>query len=363
MHALAFIAGALMWWVATWSVLRTLVVPRGASKLIGIKNRLLRRLFRRVGHLGRSYEWRDAVLMWLSPVAILSSLVLWLLMYLVSYALMIFGTSDLSVAAALREGGSSLFTLGFASSDRSTLTGLDFVAAATGPIVIGLLIAYLPTMYAAYQRREADVALLLARGGEPNWAPQLLARHAMVDNVEGLELLWERWEQWAAEVTESHTNFPVLVQMRSPRPERNWLVALLSVMDAAAMHMALNPSLPQGNMRVCLRQGIVCLQQIAMSEGLSIDEDPSPDTPSAVSADEFGRVCARLREVGYTSERSPALAYPHFRGWRANYEPLAYQLADLIDAVPAPWSGPRTPPLEVIAPRPLPNRQPTAASE
>lgn len=298
------------------------------------------------------------MLTFLSPLAILTSLILWLVMYFISYGLIMFGTSDITLRAGFREAGSSLFTLGYASTDRTTLTGLDFIAAATGPIVIGLLIAYLPTMYSAYQRREADVALLLARAGEPNWAPELLARHAMVGNVEGLELLWLRWEQWAAEVTESHTNFPVLVQMRSPRPERNWLIALLAVMDAAAMNLALNPSRPQGNMRVCLRQGIVCLQQIALSEGLPVDDDPSPHKASAVSADEFEEVCTRLQSVGYACEVTAAEAYPHFRGWRANYEEIAYALADRIDAVPAPWSGPRTPPLAVIEPRFQVNRRP-----
>ena len=76
---------------------------------------------------------------------------------------------------------------------------------------------------------------MLARAGEPNWGPELLARHAMVGMVPQLYDLWPLWERWAAEVGESHTNFPVLIQMRSARPNRNWLVALLCVMDAAAI--------------------------------------------------------------------------------------------------------------------------------
>ena len=46
----------------------------------------------------------------------------------------------------MREAGSSLFTLGYATNDRANLTALDFLAASTGPITIGLLIGYLPTL-------------------------------------------------------------------------------------------------------------------------------------------------------------------------------------------------------------------------
>ena len=99
----------------------------------------------------------------LAPVAIVTSLIMWLVMYFVSYGLLMFGTTDRPLRAQFREAGSSLFTLGYASTDRNALTALDFIAAATGPIVIGLLIGYLPTMYAAYQQRESEATLLLGQ--------------------------------------------------------------------------------------------------------------------------------------------------------------------------------------------------------
>ena len=40
-------------------------------------------------------------------------------------------------------------------------------------------------------------------------------------------------------------------------------------------------------------------------------------------------------------ERSAEEAWPDFRGWRVNYEAVAYRLADRLTAPPAPWSGPR----------------------
>lgn len=54
-----------------------------------------------------------------------------------------------------------------------------------------------------------------------------------------------------------------------------------------------------------------------------------------------------LRSVGYPVEHTAEQAWPHYRGWRLNYEDVAYRLAYAIDAPPALWSGTRrltTPP-------------------
>jgi hypothetical protein len=361
MRVLAGIAGVFVVIVTSWSLLRTLVVPRGSSRLNSAKNRVLYGFFRFVARHTGSYLGRDRVLMWSSPLAIFTSLLMWLTLFFVGYSLLIFASSDLTLAVSAREAGSSLFTLGYATNDRANLTALDFLAASTGPITIGLLIGYLPTLYGAYQQREAEVTLLLARAGEPNWGPELLARHSQVGTLERLQDLWPVWERWAAEISESHTNFPVLIQMRSARAYRNWLIALLCVMDAAAMQMSLNPSRPQDTARLMIRQGVLCLRELATVEGIAFDEDPSPDTPSAVTEEEFGAACAMLARFDYPMERSIAGAYPHFRGWRANYEGVAYELAARIDAVPAPWSGPRRPALDVITARMPVNRTPGGA--
>ena len=48
-----------------------------------------------------------------------------------------------------------------------------------------------------------------------------------------------------------------------------------------------------------------------------------------------------LTQVGFPIERSAAEAWPDFRGWRINYESVAYRLCDRLTAPPAPWSGTR----------------------
>jgi hypothetical protein len=341
------------------SVLRNLVVPRRLhSKLRLTVSVAVAAPFRAVADRSRVYERRDSIMAWAAPVAILSLLLSWLLFFLVGYALLVYGTSTLTFPVALREAGSSLFTLGFASTDRGQLTVVDFAAALTGPIVIGLQIGYLPALYGAYNRREAEVTMLDSRAGEPNWGPEILARHASVGSLDSLRELYRGWERWAADVSESHSNYPALIFFRSQEPTRNWLIGLLSVMDSAALHLSLNPSSAAGEARMAVRMGFVCLRDLADTVGQPYDPDPSPDDPITLTFEEFRAGVARLERGGYAMERSPEEAWVHFRGWRVNYEAIAYALAELVDAVPALWSGPRRGVAAPVAPKTPVNRLP-----
>jgi len=344
------------------SVVRTLVLPRPSrSSFTSVVRRLLFVPFQTVADRCRTVDRKDRVLAPVAPLSILVTLVLWLLTFMLGYALLEGAASNLGVKAALSEAGSSLFTLGFASSNRSALTAVDFCAAATGPIVIALQVGYLPSLYGAYARREAEVTLLQSRAGSPPWGPEILARYAQVELTDSLVELFVNWERWSAEVAESHTTYPVLIQFRSARATRNWLVALIAVLDAAALHLAFNPSRPTTQVRLALRAGFVCMRDLADVRGIAYNPDPMPDDPLVLTYDDFLLGVARMGEQGFPMERTPQEAWPHFRGWRVNYETLAYRLAYDIEAVPAPWSGPRRTAEAVVTPTTPVDRRPAAA--
>jgi hypothetical protein len=109
---------------------------------------------------------------------------------------------------------------------------------------------------------------------------------------------------------------------------------------------------------VALRQGFVAVRDIARAEGIAVDEDPSPDTVISLTFEEFAAAYDDVASAGYVMQRSAVDAWPHFRGWRVNYEHAAYALAEAIDAPPAAWSGARRPPLPVIMPVRPQNRMP-----
>jgi len=232
-------------------------------------------------------------------------------------------------------------------------------------VIITLQIAYLPTLYSAFNRRETEVALLNARAGVPSWGPELLARthYALGTGVSTLDTmpdLYARWERWAADIAESHTTYLPLVRFRSPLPLSSWVTALLAVLDSAALFLALSPeSAPVVPARLCLRGGFQAFNRIARAMGIEVADERDPQGGISLSYEEFLDGVARMREVGFKIERDPAEAWTDFAGWRINYEQAAYAIAATVDAVPALWSGPRRHPTPAIPPiRPSPGRPP-----
>ena len=361
MRIFEVVAGVLLV-LSTWiSVLATLVVPRGLrSRHATVVRIIVRWPFQFIADHCRSYETKDRVLAWSAPLSILATLLSWLVLFVAGFGLLVAGFGDLPVTQGFKEAGSSVFTLGVVWSAGGRLTLLDFSAAATGPVIVGLLVGYLPALYGAYARRETEVTLLVARGGSPAWGPEILSRHWQIAGlIDTVPELFRNWERWSAEVAESHTSYPVLLDFRSPRAGRNWLVALLAIMDAAALELALNPSRPDGQIRLAIRSGFTCVREIASSERIPYDEDPDPDSDIGLTYAEFSQGIDLLRYSNYPMERTAQEAWPHFRGWRVNYESTVYELAYRIDAVPAPWSGPRRRPGQRMTVRSPQDRQPT----
>ena len=101
----------------------------------------------------RSPERQDRVLALLGPCSLLALLGGWLLLFLVGFALVLWPLTDGGFGTALRLSGSSLFTLGFAAPPGGPATLASYLAAATGLVAVALQIAYLPTIYDAFNRR------------------------------------------------------------------------------------------------------------------------------------------------------------------------------------------------------------------
>jgi hypothetical protein len=360
-HVLSGVIGAILLIATVASILRNLVVPRGLNSIL-VRSlwRTVRAILHAISRPLRTYQAKDKLLAWLAPVVLIATLLWWLLSLFAAYGLLLYAVSGLDFASSLREAGSSLCTLGFASSARGKLNVIDFAAAVTGPLVIALQIAYLPTLYSAYNRREIEVTLLQSRAGEPAWGPELLARQALVAAVDELGPLYMSWERLAADLGESHSNYTILLVFRSPRPYRSWIIGLLAVMDAAALHMALAPTaVSTAAARLMLRAGFTALRDIARVLNIPFNPDPHPDDPIKLTYQEYADGVAWIETAGFLAERSVEEAWPHFRGWRVNYESIAYTLARIADAVPALWSGDRDWPSVPLAPIRPPDRNPT----
>jgi hypothetical protein len=354
---LGFGAGLLLIFSTLMSVAGTLVVPRAVNSPVSLTVEwLLDVTFLVITRPVRTFERRDRILAWQAPMSLLVRLAVWLAMLILGFALLLLPSLKGHLGQAFSEAGSSVFTLGYAVPASGDSTTLEYLAAFTGLVVIGLQVGYLPTLYSAFNKRETEVTLLGSRAGVPSWGPELLARSRWGiqdgNTAPVLETLFFSWERWAAEVAESHTTYFTLTRFRSPRPLSHWLTSLIAVMDAAALHLAVAPSRePKLAPRLALRMGFVALEQIARTMRQQVSDEPDPEAPISLTFADFQQATAMLREVDYPIECSDEAAWPNFRGWRSNYDATALLLARQLDAPPAPWTGTRRWPSTPIAPR------------
>jgi hypothetical protein len=364
-RAVIAVAGALLVLAAWGSLIGTLVVPRPAGDWL---TRWVDRIVNAVFHLATAgmadHRRRDRVLATHAAGILLGQLIAWLGIFYVGYSLMLWPFISTGLGSAFSMASPGVFGPNAAAGNAQKV--FADLAAFSALVAVTLQIAYLPTLYSAFNRRENDVALLNARAGVPSWGPELLARNyyalgAGTSTIDTLPDLYGQWERWAADVAESHTTYLPLVRFRSPRPLSSWVTALLAVLDSAALYLALSPeAAPVVPARLCLRGGFLCFTQVASAMGINVPEVADPAADISLSYEEFLDAVARLRDVKFPIERDPADAWLDFVGWRVNYEQAAYAVAKAVDAVPALWSGPRRHHIAAIAPiRPPLGRPPS----
>lgn len=341
--------GVLLVLMSASSVIGTLIVPRSsASRLTKHVDWLVDWLFVLIVVKVRDYRRRDRILAAQAPTLLLAQIIAWLALLFVGFALIFWPLVHGGITTAFTFAGPGIWQIGSDLAHGGLQQAILDVASLFGIIVVTLQIAYLPTLYAEFNRRENGVSLLNARAGFPSWGPELLARthYALgsgVSTIDTLPDLYASWETWAADVGESHTTYLPLVRFRSPKPLSSWVTSLLCVLDSAALMLSINPSTaPVVPARLCLRAGFTCFGDVARAMGFDIPLEPDPEGTISITFEQFLEAYNRLEEVDFPIERADAAeAYPDFVGWRLNYEEAAYAIAYAIDAVPALWSGPR----------------------
>ncbi|HXW39314.1 MAG TPA: hypothetical protein VEJ44_06430, partial [Acidimicrobiales bacterium] len=295
-----FAVGVAMVVGTATSVFTTLVIPRAtSSRLLRSVSRVLAKFVKPLLHRLDTYEAKDRVMALVGPLGLLVLFAAWLGLFVVGFGFMIWWVSGGTLTFALGSSGSSIFTLGIIGGARAANKALDIIEAGSGFLVIALEIAYLPTLYSSFSARETEVTMLAARGGVPTWGPEILSRHMRFTNIDELPGLYSTWERWAAAVSESHTGYPSLLWFRSPEPTRSWLLALLAIMDAAALHHSLAPSTAPRQGRLCLRMGINCLRSLADALRIPYEPDPLPTTPIRLTEEEFAEGYDLLVSVGF----------------------------------------------------------------
>jgi hypothetical protein len=327
------------------SALRAVVLPRAAQSLLPrITVRSVRATFRLRATRSTSWDERDRIMAMLAPIALVAMLLAWLASLFLAYALIFFCLGRRSPAQAIQLSGSSIVTLGTTADSRFWPSLMSYSEAGLGLLLVALFISYFPSIYGAFTRRETGVTLLQVRAGSPPQATTMLIRyHRIEGRLHQLTELWRTWEEWFADIEESHTTFPILAYFRSPRPDRSWVTAAGTLLDAAAIWVACVDHVIDPDAQLCLRAGFLALQHIAEGFGIHYDPDPAPTDPVSVSRQEWDRAMDELEDAGVPLVADREQAWRDWSGWRVNYDTVLLQLARVTEAPPAPWVSDRSP--------------------
>lgn len=327
------------------SAIATFALPRAArSQLNRVVFGLLRRILNFILRFAKTYQRRDSIMAYYAPIGLLLLLPTWYLLILAGYAAMYWSLGVGDLFAVFRISGSSLFTLGFDISKTPVVTVFAFSEAMLGLMLVGLLIAYLPTMYSAFARREQAVNMLEVRAGSPPSALEMLLRFHRNHGLDKLSDYWRTWEVWFADVEESHTTLPALIFFRSPRAENSWVTAAGTVLDAAAITLSAIEIPYEVSAALCIRAGFLAFRRIASYFDIPNPQDPQyPSTPICVERYEFDAVIDQLAAAGLPVKADREQAWQDFAGWRVNYDRTLILLCGLVMAPYAPWSSDRVP--------------------
>ncbi len=328
------------------SAIRTVVVPRAEQVFITrVVFLALRGATHFIADRMKSWEAHDRVKARFAPFGLMLLPVVWAVTLIGSFALIFWSLGDLSVGESLALSGSSLTTLGIRSADGGGHLTAAIAEGLIGLGLVGLMISFLPTIYAAFSRRELAVAKLHLRASGPAGQSDpstLLTRVHYIDGLDQMTQLWSEWEDWFVDIEETHTSFPMLVFFRSPVAERSWVSGAGIALDTAALYASTLDLQRAPRAELMIRTGTLALRRIADFFGFEFDADPSCDDPISIERGEWDGVYLGLRQAGLPVRENPDEAWRDFSGWRVNYDQPLLQIASYVDAPPALWSSDRS---------------------
>jgi len=325
------LAGAIIIAVVLWEAFETIVLPRRVMRRWRLTRAYYRSTwlpFRAAARRIPSVKTRETVLSFYGPLSVLFLFVVWATLLVFGFGFMYYAASrheythpDLSTCFYL--SGTTIFTLGIGDVTPHTPIErvLTVVESGLGFGFLALVLSYLPVIYQAFSRREANIVLLDARAGSPPSAAELLRRHADQIGLEALEQLLRDWERWSAQILESHISYPVLCYFRSQHSNESWLGALAAILDACALLLS-------GGEGTCARQAkltfaicrhtVVDLAQVFSAAPLVLH--------NRLPAEDLQRLRTSLAESGLKL-RDDEYANKKLATLREMYEPYLQSLA------------------------------------
>jgi hypothetical protein len=334
-------AGFFLIALVAWDLFQTVVVPRPTPGRFRIGRYVVRGSWTMVKWIGRRgpATLRDTLYGLFGPGVAIVLLAVWLAVLILGFGLLMYALRDQllppppDLASAIYFAATSVLTIGygdFVPIGLATRT-LAALAAVGGLGAVALVVTFLFSLYGSYGRRELAIVTLQAAAGGPPSAVGLLETYAQLDITDRLEGLFLSWENWSAEVLDSHVAYPILGFFRSSHDNLSWISALGTVLDAASLVVTTIEGLPRGNAELVRRVGshlVEDLSNLGFVEGAT----------TGLGRAEFEIVCSRLERAGYhLADRNEA--WGRFEAARLAYAPRLEVMANYWAVPAASWLG------------------------
>ena len=235
--------------------------------------------------------------------------------------------------------GETFFTLGYGDivPTSPAARALSVMEAGMGFAFLGVVIGYIPVVYASFSRREIQISMLDARAGSPPSAAELLMRLAGRTEDPGvdqkvLDDVLREWERWSAELLESHISYPVLSFFRSQHSNQSWLGALTTMLDVTSLVLTGIEGVHPGQAKLTFamaRHAAVDLAQVVNARHDPSAPERLPEAELAALRAALTAVGLRLRDDDYARDKLVKL--------RSMYEPYVHSTGRNLMLTLPPW--------------------------
>jgi hypothetical protein len=332
----ALVAGVLVVLVVLWEAFETIVSPRRVTRRFRLTRAFYRATWIPCRAIGRTLppgRPREGFLSVFGPLSLLVLFMLWTALLVAGFTLLHWGagsgvhtsTGQHGWVTDLYASGAALFTLTDLSPTTPAARVLTVIEAGTGLAFLAMVISYLPVLSQGFSRREVNVSLLDARAGSPPSAGELLLRHAGDAQRDMLERLLEQWEQWCADLLETHVSFPVLAYYRSQHANQSWVAALTAILDSCALLIAVLEDEPTRAARLTFAMA----RHAAVDLSLIFRLKPQPANPDRLPTSELAQLRQALRQAGLNVQEGAEVDAKLHR-LRALYEPYMNALGTFL---------------------------------
>lgn len=335
MHAVVGVLGIVLV-VATFRDVIATVVTARRERRFSAYNRyyiLTWRLYRSLGERIDDPKRRERFLAPYGPMSLVGLLAVWVALLMFGWGLIwwglqrhIEGVGDLS--GAIYFSGVTFLTIGFGDivPDGTGSRLLAVVEGLMGILTTAMVIGLLPTLFGAYMRREAKL-LTLDDLSDQVTPVGYIRRYADGGNLEPLYREFRAWDDWCADVYDSHSAYPMLIWFRSRQSGRSWSLGLAIVLESASYVLAAVDQLGHHEAQSLYRRAVMLLDSVRAHEHVRLPGLPAVD-PEDVRR-QFRRVYDGLEEIGLPL-RPFEESFAREQALRADYLPVLYGLSQAL---------------------------------